>query len=152
MSKTLPSEGIIEREVGPHTIRFEPPDVCFTTLVGDVSDEQIAALLAVVEALFRGRPEAHAIADISRMGPASEGAKRLLRGLQLSSRLVLIGASFQLKMTTRLLDRASSLLGRVGVPAPVTFHFVDTPAEARKLVQSWRRASRPELVVEIKNR
>lgn len=127
---------------GPSVFRFQPPDVVQVETIGDVSADEMGALLREMGRLAAGRPYFFLLDDISRIGKISPEARKrateevdglLLRGI------AVYGASFSQRVIATLLARLLALFGKFG-ERPVV--IVETEAQAR----AWIAARRQELV------
>jgi hypothetical protein len=124
-----------EQRIGAHTIRFEPPDLCVTSIVGDLSGEEMVEIVQVVAKFCLDRPTVFSITDMSRMGVMSAEAKKHLRDMRSFDGLAILGASVQLRVVMQILSKAYFVLNRKSVPMV----FVTSVEEARALVDTWRR-------------
>lgn len=124
---------------GPSVFRFEPPDVVHVETVGDVSADEMGALLREMGRLAAGRPYFFLLDDISRIGKISPEARKrateqvdslLLRGI------AVYGASFPQRVIATLLAKLLALFGKFG-ERPVV--IVETEAQARAWVETRRQ-------------
>lgn len=123
---------------GPSAFRFEPPDVLYVETVGDISDDEMGALLREMGRLTEGR-DFLLLDNISRIGKISPGARKRateevddlrIRGI------AVYGASFSQRVIATLLARLLTLFGRFG-ERPVV--IVETEKEARDWLATRRR-------------
>jgi hypothetical protein len=133
--KALPYEG-------PSVFRFEPPDVVYVETAGDITEEEMSALLREMGRLSEGREYFFLLDDISRIGKISPEARRRateevdalpMRGI------AVFGAKFSQRVLATLLAKLLSLFGKFG-DRPVV--IVETEAQARAWIETRRRELR----------
>lgn len=130
-------EGAHEQHIGAHVFRFEPPDVCQITWVGDISERDMLDYYAAVTRFGEGKRWILAMIDMTRVGKATHQARQVgSRSPQIIRGAVIFGASFQQRMATSLLYRAATLFrGK----SEVTLGFAETEAHAREWVAGRRQ-------------
>ncbi len=127
---------------GGSFVRFEPPDLCIGTFVGDITPEDMAAMFDDLRRFSRGRPHVLTLADLTRCGTLSAAARKAAadagKGLPVRGAAV-VGASFQMRMFATLMTRALNLFnGASDTYNPL--RFFDTEAEARAWLAERRRS------------
>jgi hypothetical protein len=129
--------------VGKHQHRFEPPDLYFCRLDGDVSKDEILAQIYALHALAqRAGHSIFWLADVRNMGILTAEARRAaasasstevrtaLRGT------AIFGAGFSTRVMVTLLSRAVRLLD----PSKLRpLALVETEAEARAFLNEHRK-------------
>jgi hypothetical protein len=125
-----------ERRIGAHRLCIEPPDICFIELFGDISGEESAQMVAVLNRLVVRR-KIFLMVLMKHLGAISMEARRA--GLELEAYLgamAIVGASFSMKVIVTLAEKAFRFVRR-DVPEPVW--FFETEAEARSFFERRRR-------------
>lgn len=124
---------------GPSVFRFEPPDVVHVATVGDVSGDEMAALLREMGRLAAGREHFFLLDDISQIGKISPEARKLateeVDSLKMRG-IAVFGAKFSQRVIATLLARLLTLFGKFG-DRPVV--IVETEAQARAWIEARRR-------------
>ena len=128
--------------IGKHQVRFEPPDVYFTRLDGDVSADDVRMQLEGLHALAQRAGHAiYWLADVRNMGTiAPEGRRAMAAASSTEVREALagsatFGAGFSKRMLVTLTARAVRLLHPDKL-RPLA--FVETEAEARAFINEKR--------------
>jgi hypothetical protein len=130
---------------GPSTFRFELPDVCVTTFVGDVSAATVRAIAAEQQRAVKGLPFILVIADVSRVRSVSAEARRAAMDEQpgvIVQGVSYVGASFPIRVIATLLNKAAALLYK-GKATSYPVQFFDTLDEARAWCAKRRRDITP---------
>lgn len=126
---------------GGSSARFEPPDLCLGTFVGEVSPEEMTALFGELERLSRGRSHVFTLGDLTRCGPlsaatrkaAAEGGKGMIvRGA------AIFGASFAMRMFATLMAKTFDFINATS-DKHVPMRFFNTEAEARAWLAERRK-------------
>ncbi|MRG90797.1 hypothetical protein [Polyangium spumosum] len=128
------------RDIGPHRVWIEPPDVLRTQIRGDITVEHVMALLDVIDG-FPPRVRVYILRDARQTGvPTREAREALVKNLPVErvAAVVTYGASFQVRAILMMLSHAMRVLR----PSHPRFVFVETEADARAFLQavSARRA------------
>jgi hypothetical protein len=128
---------------GSHMHRFEPPDLYFTRMNGEVSEDDVRTQFEAIRTL--SKRTGHNIlwlSDVRKMGSFTPEARRVvaeetrkdaLAGVRASAA---VGASFTTRVLLTLLLRAIRML-RPDKHRPWT--FVETEAEARAFLDEQRK-------------
>lgn len=122
---------MIQRQIGRHSIAFEPPAVVHFVLMGDVSAQEAELMAAFVQEHSGGLPFILALLDVSDLGgiPAETRKEAARLSAQFPYRgLAFCRASFRARVITTLLGSALRLFAR-GADNP--FRYFETEAEAR---------------------
>lgn len=119
------------REIGRHSIFFEPPWLLYYILRGNLSADELVGFIAVRDEVASGSPFLLALADLRELGTIPVEARkvaahRLKRSPYRGT--AIFGASLQARTLAKLVLGAARLLGRED-RNPV--RFFDTEAEAR---------------------
>jgi hypothetical protein len=131
-----------EIRAGGHVIRFEPPDLIYAILDGDVSGTDVVTSMEAVNRFAEGKRWVLCIADMTRAASLMRAARRLAMSLTpVYLGTAIIGASPQMRLVGSMLNRARNVLLR-GREIPI--EFVDTEEEAR----AWVAVRRLELAAE----
>ena len=122
---------MIERQIGRHSITFEPPGILRFVLVDDVSAQEAEAMAAFAREHLAGRPFILALLDVGDLGaiPAEtrKAAARLSAEFPYRG-IAFCHASFRARVVTKLLGGALRLFApRLDNP----LRYFDTEAEAR---------------------
>lgn len=128
----------VERQVGRHIIRGEPPDTIFLAIVGDLALEEVHKIHAELEELLR-TGTMFFLADISRLGrmsPTARAAGSRWNHLKQARAIGVFGAGFEQRVLATLLLKALRLLTK-DFTAPAAFFA--TEAEARVWVEGLER-------------
>jgi hypothetical protein len=123
---------------GPTVQRWEPPDICITVLIGDISGHEMRRLMAETMVLIAGKPYVLGLIDMSRLGVLSPEARQVARteALNLPMRgTAVFGASFHHRVLAILINKAASLLKKDHQPVA----FFVTEAEAREWLEARRK-------------
>jgi hypothetical protein len=132
--------------VGGSSFRFEPPDLCIWTLVGDISAETVRALLDEQHRAVSGMPAVFSLVFASKVGSVSKEARKESTEVRpgINARgVAYIGASFPVRVLAILVTKANELLNRA-VENPL--RFFNTEAEAR----AWIEQRRAEVAAEAR--
>jgi hypothetical protein len=130
----------VERRIGLHLTRKEPPDILVITTVGDIEEEDVMAMLADMHDLGRGSSPVFILADVSRLSRISAAARTASTTGQPSTgtgALALVGASFQQRVVVTLISKAFALLRKRRMTPMACFQ---TEAEARIWLDEQRRS------------
>jgi hypothetical protein len=132
---------IAENDDDLHYVRWEPPDIVFVAVDGDVSVDQARSLVAVIRPILLEKPRVFFIVDFNRFGALPPEARDATRGVTKGTNVrgtVIFGATFQQRVVMTLTYKAAKLLNRYDDRNPL--FFCDTEAQARAWVEE-RRAS-----------
>ncbi|MBK9259091.1 MAG: hypothetical protein IPM54_04580 [Polyangiaceae bacterium] len=136
-----PSEGW--KPFGSHTHRFEPPDVYFTRVNGNVTGDDMRTQVEAIRALSQraGRPMFWLV-DVSKMGTVSAEARQLAAAASKGEEQPILGGSFIFgaSFTTRVV--VGMLLRAVRLIKPAKQRptvFVETEAQARAFLDEHRK-------------
>jgi len=129
--------------IGKHQVRFEPPDVFFARIDGDVSADDVRMQLEMLHALAKrvGHP-IYWLTDVRNMGTiASEGRKAMAAASSTEVRDALagsatFGAGFSKRVLVTLMARAVRVL-QPGSSRPLA--FVETETQARAFLDEQRQ-------------
>jgi hypothetical protein len=127
---------------GPGRLSFEPPDVVHVATVGDVSGEEMSALLREMGRLAAGCGHFFLLNDVSKMGTLTpEGRKRATEEVDaLALRgIAVYGAAFSQRVVATLMARLLNMFARAS-DRPIA--IVETEAQAR----AWIARRRKQLV------
>jgi hypothetical protein len=98
---------------GPSFVHFEPPDILFWQVVGDLSEAEMLRLRAAARSLSAGRPYVLSLVDLSRIGTVSAGARKASIDPEPVAPLLgtaIFGATFTIQVVAQLVSRAGDLL------------------------------------------
>jgi hypothetical protein len=127
--------------LGPHErshFRWEPPDTCVLTLIGDVSEHEMRRVLAETSASIAGKPYALGLIDMRRLGVISAEVRQIARteSVHIPMRgTAVFGASFHHRVLALLVNKAASFLKKDHQPVA----FFATEAEAREWLTARRK-------------
>jgi hypothetical protein len=127
-------------ETMAHDCRFEPPDLVWLHVSGDVSGDDIHAIFQSIERITRDHGKIYAIADVRRMGTLSREARKVTSTPQYTipmTAVLIIGATFTQRTVLGLLDKAYRLLSRDPSAPPMV--FVDSSEEAERWIATRRK-------------
>lgn len=128
--------------IGKHEVCFEPPDVYFSRVNGDVSGDEMRRQLENLQGL--AQRAGHAIfwlADIRNMGTITPEARKTTAAASSTdvraalAGSAMFGAGFSKRVMVNLLSRAIRVLNPTKL-RPVA--FVETEAEARAFIDKHR--------------
>src|SRR2546430_1286053 len=127
-----------QKQIGTHTICFEPPDLYLTTFVGEISGPEMAERNAEVERFAAGKPFVLGLADIRRgiMTPDARRAATQLTQLSRGTAFVCLEPKQQLSLSLLGTARGSIQSGATDSP----LGFFATEAEARQWIAERRKA------------
>jgi len=129
----------MEKRIGPHLFRWEPPDLIYIAYFGVVDGDTMSAMNAESRQVGAGRKRLFILADMSRVGQstkearhrAAEGSKGMpLRGV------ALVGASAPQRIIAGLVTRGIAILSR-NHENPT--RFFETEAQGRAWIEQRRR-------------
>jgi hypothetical protein len=128
--------------IGPHTIRFEPPDLIFSRPVGVLNGPDSDATWALAHEWAKDVPDVYWIMDISTFDHYSGAAVQAARvnGLAIVKKLqclVCVGGGYRQRMVMSVVLKATGLL-RLVTHVP-EYAFVDTLDEARVVIDRVRK-------------
>jgi hypothetical protein len=129
----------VERQIGLHVSRREPPDILVVTTVGDLGEEDVVAILAELHEIGKGGAAIFILADVSRLGrisPAARTAASAGESVAVTGAIAFLGAGFQQRVAVTLVTRAVALLRKEPL---VPTAFFQTEAEARVWIEGKRR-------------
>jgi hypothetical protein len=136
-SQGQPSEGR-ERIIGSHSVRFEPPDILFLRLTGDVEEAHVMPIMEEFGRYAEELPYLYGLVDMVRMGsitPAARKASALAKNPE-NSAVVLFSASFTHRVIVKLVLKAAQIFSASTQPTAM----FGTEAEARAWIEEQRRA------------
>lgn len=119
--------------------RWEPPDICVLTLIGDVTGEDMRQMVAAAVAQTAGRAYALGLIDMSRMGTISPEARLIAKNEARAIPMrgtAIIGASFHHRVMALLISKAVALVKKDSQPVA----FLTTLGEARAWLAERREA------------
>lgn len=126
-----------EREPGLVTIgssfmRFEPPDLCFVSYVGDLDGDVVYTMNSTLEEYSRGLRNFFMMVDLSQTGNVSDVARRFgvngMRALNPCGTAV-FGADFHRRVIATLITKAASVID-ARIKGPVCFFAREKEARA----------------------
>jgi hypothetical protein len=120
---------------GAHHLRFEPPDLFYIDVSGDVSGVDIHTIFQSIARASSKHGKLYVIANVTRMGTLSQDARKVASTKEYElpmHAMVIIGATFTQRTVIGLVDKAYRLLVR-DPTAPVMM-FVDSPEEAGRWI------------------
>lgn len=130
----------VERRIGLHLVRREPPDLLVLMSVGDIDGEHANAILAEMHELGKSSSAVFILMDVSQLGhilpEARAAATNSKTGLKTEG-IAFIGAGFHHRVLVSLIVRASALI-RNGSLIPTA--FFEAEAEARAWIEERRRS------------
>lgn len=127
-----------ERQVGPHRVVIEPPDLLYLKLDGDVELEHIKAFL---EAVAEFPAEVHILRDARKSRIVTAAAREYMLKTMPKGKVVSFisfGAPFHARTVISMLAKAIRLLRH---DSPVV-GFTSTEAEARAWIDKVRASRR----------
>lgn len=127
-----------QKQIGSHSIRFEPPDLYVTTFIGEISGAEMMERNAEVARFAAGKPFVLGLADIRR-GIMTPDARRAATGLTKLSRgtaFVCLEPKQQLSLSILATARESIQSGATDSP----LGFFATEPEAREWIAERRMA------------
>jgi hypothetical protein len=134
----------LEKAIGAHSLRWEPPDLFIITLVGDLTGPQAREVLGDIVQYSRGGMGYFELVDLERLGSVSPEARSSLLGPLPPDAAPLIGAAvygagFYQRVLVSAMTRALQALRRDNV-LPIA--FFKTRAEAEAWIDARRRSRR----------
>jgi hypothetical protein len=132
-----------QEHAGPSAVRFEPPDVARFTIVGDVSEADARRMLGELNIQLAGKNYVLMLADMSRAGSFSPGARKLgaQRKEYVVRGVVIFGAAARLRILAKVVITAANLLSQ-NPDCPV--YFCATEGEAREWLDDRRTKLGPD--------
>jgi hypothetical protein len=134
---------------GGSFIRWEPPDICFLALVGDISAPDMRRLAGeVTSSAFtsaKSQPYILGLIDMSRVGAFDPSARAEARTASNKIRIrgtAVFGADFHVRVIATLVHTAFSVLNKLH-DHPI--RFFETEAEAR----AWLSDRRTQIAGEL---
>jgi hypothetical protein len=130
-----------ENDAALSYVRWEPPDVVFVAVNGDVSVDEARRLIAEIRPLLLDKPRVFFISDFRRCGAVPPDARAVTRGVIKGTNVrgtAVFGASFHVRVVMTLIYKAAKLLNNYDDSNPL--FFCDTEAQARAWIEE-RRAS-----------
>lgn len=124
---------------GPSYVTFDPPDIALVVWIGDVDETEMARVVDETSVVSGAPPDLFLIADVSRMGSVTGGARRAAAEGSKRTNVrgsAVVGASFAARVIITLTDKIQGVIGVNDCP---TRHFA-TEAEARAWIAE-RRAT-----------
>src|SRR5690606_22061860 len=113
---------------GGSSARFEPPDLCFGTFVGEVSPEEMTALFGELKRLSTGRSHVFTLGDLSRCGPLSAATRKAAadggKGMIVRGSAI-FGASFTMRIFATLMAKTFAFINATS-DKQVPVRFFDT--------------------------
>jgi hypothetical protein len=122
--------------IGPHRIKFEPPDIIHIVTHGDVDAAHVAAMFDVVNDAFR-LPTPYILRDARGGGAPTRAARAFVTKdsrVQRLAGIVSYGASFHVGIASAMVDKALRVLR----PDSPRILFFDTCDEARAWIEADR--------------
>lgn len=115
---------------GSSFVQWVPPDILYSTFIGDISSEEMRRLMSEGVAFTKDRPGTFGMLNIARLHEVSPEARAVARELAHDVRIrasAIIGASFHHRVLAMLINKATSLLNPARA-RPV--RFFNSEAEA----------------------
>lgn len=128
----------VNRQIGRHILRREPPDTVFFEIVGDLAVEEVNEIHAELEEFSRAG-SVFFMTNITRLGRMSPGARAAAARWPHLKRLraiAIFGTGFEQRVVTTLVLKAVRLLNKDFTAAAA---FLATEAEARVWIEGQRR-------------
>ncbi len=114
-----------DTQVGPHTVRYEAPDLFIVRAIGDVSADNLAEF----GKCFKTAPgKFYVILDTTHMGTWDTAIKSALKHVPVASGIAIVGASRQMQLVLSILNKVYMMVN-LGKDSPLT--FVASEEEAR---------------------
>jgi hypothetical protein len=131
--------------IGPHRLRFEPPDLFCMEWIGDVAPEHMLALFEVTERMAEGRRPLFGMVNVTRMGTMGGETRKVTASdprMKLLAATAFVGASFPTRVLATMLQKAYALFRRNDA-LEVAFFDEEAPARGWLAEQRERLAKRP---------
>jgi hypothetical protein len=123
-------------QIGPHRVKFEPPDIIHIVADGDVDAPHVAAMFDAVDEAFRlGTP--YVLRDARRGGAPTRNARAYVtkdNRIQRLAGVVSYGASFHVRIVSTMVDKALQVLR----PNSPRILFFDTYEQGRAWIDADR--------------
>jgi hypothetical protein len=131
-----------EFQIGPHRVRFEPPDLLCVSCNGDFEPEHMRALYDLVGRYAAGPGYVHMLNDMTRLGVVGPETRKFAAqdpNAQKVLAMACVGASFSLRVSVTMVTKAMQIFaGRVSTV--VEFFKDEAAARAWLVEQRARRA------------
>ena len=124
---------------GPSYVTFNPPDTVFIVWIGDVDEAEMERVVEATSVVSGAPPTLFLIADVSRMGSVTGGARRAAAEGSKRTNVrgsAVLGASFAARVIITLTDKIQGVLGASDCPT----RYFATEVEARAWIAE-RRAT-----------
>ena len=125
----------VEKMAG-HTIRFEPPDIFWAEMVGDVTPDE---MVWIGRTFARASERFYIIVNTNQLKSVGAGAKKALKEIPFASGIAFVGASRQMQFALSLMNKIYMMLN-FGKNSPVS--FVATEEEARSWIEHLRATAK----------
>lgn len=126
-----------EFEVGRHKTRFEPPDLFFTTYIGDYSLDDIRGHVALYQ---RAPSKFYLLLDVSQLGSFASDARKAIKEAPMASGVAIFGGSGKMQVIVSILGKVYSMVNM----GKVEIKFFGSEAEARQWLSQLRQTNKPK--------
>lgn len=123
----------IEKFVGTHRVRYEPPDLFLIEFIGEIRGEDFAK---IGEMFGQANKRFYVIADATKFTSFSAEAKKVIREIPVSSGNAVYGAPFQARLVLSILNKVY-MMANLGREVPL--EFCDSESSARTWVDKIRQ-------------